>query len=219
MKILPTCLAIVAVVVLQNQALAQTYFEATITHGQETGVAGTTPLVTNPGGNPRPLSFGHAVFTLNAAMTSLSFVATIFNIDITGLQTPNDSNDNLTAAHIHAGAATGQPGTNAGVVWGFFGSPLNDNNPGDSMVSPFASGVGGIFSGKWDLTEGNNTTLAAQLANIFAGRAYINFHTAQFSGGEIRGQIVPEAASTGALLALVMGALVFVKSRARRVRA
>jgi hypothetical protein len=47
--------------------------------------------------------------------------------------------------------------------------------------------VGGNFSGKWDAPEGNGTTLAAQLANIRAGRAYINFHTTQFTGGEIRG--------------------------------
>src|SRR5204862_2051921 len=33
------------------------------------------------------------------------------------------------------------------------------------------------------------TTLAAQLPNILAGRSYINFHTRQFGGGEIRGQI------------------------------
>ena len=30
-------------------------------------------------------------------------------------------------------------------------------------------------------------TLTAQLPNIRAGRAYINFHTNQFAGGEIRG--------------------------------
>src|SRR5205807_7305785 len=33
--------------------------------------------------------------------------------------------------------------------------------------------------------------LAAQTANILAGNAYINFHTTQFPGGEIRGQILP----------------------------
>jgi len=46
-----------------------------------------------------------------------------------------------------------------------------------------------VISGKWDLPEGNTTTLAAQLPNILAGNSYINFHTVQFPGGEIRGQI------------------------------
>ena len=57
-------------------------------------------------------------------------------------------------------------------------------------MTPFATGVGGTFSGKWDAPEGNNTTFAAQLDNILAGHAYINFHTTQFGGGEIRGNIV-----------------------------
>jgi len=137
----------------------------------------------------------------------LTFTATIFNIDVTGSQTP-DTNDNLTAAHIHAGAGVSNVPTivNGGVVWGFFGAPFNDNNPDDSPnpnhVVPFATGVGGTFSGKWDAPEGNNTTLAAQLPFIVAGltpalsKAYINFHTVQFPGGEIRGAILnPEPTS------------------------
>jgi hypothetical protein len=75
------------------------------------------------------------------------------------------------------------------VVWGFIGLPFNDTNPTDTVVTPFADGVGGTVTSKWDLTEGNNTTLAAQLANILAGRTYINFHTRRFPGGEVRGQI------------------------------
>jgi len=73
------------------------------------------------------------------------------------------------------------------VVWGFFGAPLNDTTPNDVVNTPFGAGVGGTISGKWDAPEGNATTLAAQLSNILAGRAYINFHTTQFGGGEVRG--------------------------------
>jgi hypothetical protein len=161
---------------------------------------------TNGPGSPlpnaaRPLSFGTATFTLNDAQTALSFMATIFNIDFTGTQTPG-TNDNLAAAHIHAGAV---PGATFPVVWGFFGAPFNDlNSPTAASTSDcvaFATGVGGTCSGTWDLTEGNGTTLAAQLPNILAGRAYINFHTTQYNGGEIRGFIVPEPA-TLALLGL-----------------
>src|SRR5439155_11702325 len=108
------------------------------------------------------------------------------------------------AAHIHAGPLV-TPTTNGPVVWGFFGSPFNDNNPNDAVVTPFSTGVGGVFSGKWDLPEGNNTTLDAQLPNLLFGHAYINFHTVQFGGGEIRGaiQVVPDpSTNTGILLAI-----------------
>ena len=88
------------------------------------------------------------------------------------------------------------PTTNAPVVWGFFGSPFNDNNPNDQVFTPFATGVGGTISGKWDAPEGNNTTLAAQLPNILSGNSYINFHTVQFGGGEIRGALVVPEPST-----------------------
>ena len=114
----------------------------------------------------------------------MTMISTINNIDVTGSQTA-DVNDDLVAAHIHAGA-TVQPGVNGPVVWGFFGAPNNDNTPDDRVVTPFVGGVGATFTGKWDAPEGNGTTLTAQLPNIRAGRAYINFHTTQFGGGEIR---------------------------------
>jgi hypothetical protein len=47
----------------------------------------------------------------------MKFTATIFNLDVTGLQT-KDPNDDLIAAHIHA-SATVTPTTIAGMVRGF----------------------------------------------------------------------------------------------------
>jgi hypothetical protein len=165
---------------------------------------------TTSGGAARPASFGTAFFELNDAQTALSFTATIFNIDFGGLTPANsgddqtaDPNDDLRNAHIHA-SPTVTPTTNGPVVWGFIGSPFNDNNPNDVIVTPFASGVGGTVSGKWDLTEGNNTTLALQLANILGGHSYINFHTVQFGGGEVRGNIV-SAPEPGSLALLALG--------------
>jgi hypothetical protein len=178
---------------------------ATLTNAQE----GPSVIPTTSTGAARPASFGTATFEINAAHTSMSFSATVFNIDFTGSQTA-DTNDNLMNAHIHAGP-TATPGSTAPVVWGFIGMPFNDNNPNDVVVTPFATGVGGTVSGKWDAPEGNNTTFAAQLGNILAGLSYINFHTAQFPSGEVRGQILAVAAvpepETTALVALGLGML------------
>jgi hypothetical protein len=135
---------------------------------------------------------------MNTAQTQMTFTATISNLDFTGSQTA-DTNDNLVAAHIHAGP-TVAPGVNGPVVWGFFGAPLNDNNPND-VVKTDGPGVGGTISGKWDPPEGNGTTFAAQLANLKEGRAYINFHTTQFGGGEIRGNFPEMTAFRNSLVA------------------
>lgn len=158
-------------------------FVVNLTNGQE--VPPTVP--TNTNGTPRPASFGVARFQFNDLQTSLTMDATINNIDLFNVKTPLENNDNLVAAHIHAGASV-TPGVNGPVVWGFFGSPFNDNNPNDALVTQLPGAtVGGFFHNKWDAPEGNGTTLAAQLDNLRNGRAYINFHTTQFTGGEIRG--------------------------------
>jgi hypothetical protein len=160
---------------------------ATLTNAQE-----NPPVVpTTSTGAPRPASYGSAFFTLNDPMTALVFTAVIFNIDFTGTQTI-DTFDNLTSAHIHA-SPTVTPTTNAGVVFGFIGTPFNDTNPTDVVVTPFAAGVGGMVSAKWDAPEGNNTTLLAQVPNLLNNRAYLNFHTVQFATGEARGQITEMA--------------------------
>ena len=184
-------------------AKAEVILTATLTNDQEVTIVPVVPTTST--GDPRPMSFGEATFVLNDTETSLTMNVTIFNIDVTGTQT-GDANDNLVNAHIHA---PGAPGVNAGVVWGFFGAPDNDNNPSNLVVTPFGSGVGGTFFSVWDVNEGNNgTTLTAQLSNILNGLAYINFHTVQFPGGEIRGQIVAvPAPATLALLGIGLAGL------------
>src|SRR5262245_56578373 len=108
-----------------SSSYASTILFANLSNSQE--APPTNPTLV--GGAPRPASFGSALFVLNDAQTAMTFSATIFNIDFTGSQT-TDPNDNLTAAHIHA-SPTASPTTTAGVVWGFFGAPFNDNNPND----------------------------------------------------------------------------------------
>jgi uncharacterized protein (TIGR03118 family) len=184
---------------LASAGLSPSNFVVNLTNAQENPPANPTTT----GGARRPQSFGTATFNMNTAQTQMTFTATINNIDFTGSQTA-DTNDNMTAAHIHAGPSV-TPTTNGPVVWGFFGAPLNDNNPNDVVNTPFASGVGGTISGKWDAPEGNGTTFAAQLANLKEGRAYINFHTTQFGGGEVRGNFPEMTAFRDALVAGLNG--------------
>jgi hypothetical protein len=206
----PLSARVAALVVLfaSASALAQaTAFTANLTNAGEPGNIQPTNSVT---GAPRSSS-GTATFTLNAARTQLTMTATIVGIDVTGTQSA-DANDNLVNAHIHA-AATGGTATFP-VVWGFFGSPQNNNNPADGSVVPTPGGVGGTFTATWDAPEGNGgTNLAAQLPNIFAGRSYINFHTTQFGGGEIRGTLVEVPEPSAALLALGAASLLTLRRR------
>lgn len=65
------------------------------------------------------------------------------------------------AAHIHCGAAAG---ANAGVSVSF----------GTTLASPIS---------------GSGTMTDAQLADLTAGKCYVNIHTAANKGGEIRGQL------------------------------
>jgi hypothetical protein len=68
---------------------------------------------------------------------------------------------NPTAAHFHGPAEAGK---NAGVL-----VPIR--NPGPQ------------FEGSAELTD-------AQMADLLAGRLYVNIHTAAHPGGELRGQVV-----------------------------
>jgi hypothetical protein len=75
---------------------------------------------------------------------------------------------------------------------------------------------GGTFTGVWDVNEGNGgTTLTAQLPGILSGLSYINFHTVQFFGGEIRGQIL-KVSEPSALILLGIGLLILGMAGSRR---
>jgi hypothetical protein len=69
------------------------------------------------------------------------------------------------AAHIHCGAAAG---ANAGVAVPLGATP--------NLASPI---------------QGTGTMTDAQMADLQAGKCYVNIHTAANKGGEIRGQLAP----------------------------
>ena len=127
-------------------------------------------------------------------------------LDLDGTQTP-ERDDDVTVAHIHRAPA----GANCPVVFGFIG-PNNDEND-DLVIDPIA---GMIFSG-WDLNEGNDTTLAAELSNLFNEGLYVNIHSMEFPGGEIRGQIaVISIPAAFPLFAVALAALGLGSWRAHR---
>ncbi len=144
------------------------YFAATVTAAQE----GST--ITSPGSG----TFTGALHKGNGAF---DYAATITGLDLGG-QTASTT-DNVTAAHFHLGA----PGTNGGIVFGFIGTPNNETD-NDTVVNAAA----GTIKGQWDASEGNGTTLTAQVANLMTGQLYFNVHTSANPGGEIRGQVLAQ---------------------------
>jgi hypothetical protein len=214
-------LAMVVLLAAPSSYAAPIGFVAHLTNAQENPpVQPTTGNPGDPPGAPSRVSFGEASLVFDDTAMTLTYNITVFGIDFTaprpvpwpnvpefGLppQTPY-TNDDLRVAHIHAGPNV--PPANNPVVFGFIGAPYDEDVIVDIVVTPFTTGVGGTVSGKWDASEGNNTTLGAQLANILAGRAYVNFHTVQFTGGEIRGQIVTPEPSTLLLLGSGLAAVI-----------
>jgi hypothetical protein len=171
------------VLITSVMARAETVFTATITHDQEV----VTPPVPDEG------SSGTGTFVLNDAMTALSYDIRLVGLDIDGLQTPANPNDNATRFHIHAAPA----GSNGGIVFGMK-DPNHDLD--DLVINP----VTGRITGVWDGTEGNGTTLAAQLNSLLNNGLYFNVHTPDHPGGEIRGQIlIPEPSGVSLVLALL----------------
>lgn len=89
---------------------------------------------------------------------------------------------NVTAAHIHLGAA----GTNGGIIVPLFGTqtPLASVNGRLSAGTITQSTIVGI---------GTNPPISTDslLALMRSGNAYVNVHSTTFPAGEIRGQIRP----------------------------
>ncbi len=170
----------VLVALVTFSARADTIFTASLTGDQEF----PDPVVTNASGT--------ATLVLNNDETVLSITIEILGLDLDGNQTLDDQDDVL-AMHIHRAPA----GDNGDVVFGFI-SPNHDTD-GDLVIDAAA----GKVTSQWDLTEGNPnlpTTLADELVHLKSQGLYINVHTRAHTGGEIRGQIIPEPASAAILI-------------------
>lgn len=113
---------------------------------------------------------GQATFQLDATGTSLHYRLNVANIE------------NVLMAHIHVAP----PGENGAVVaW------LYPSAPPPELIEGRFQGVlaAGVVRASDLVGPLEGQTLADLIEKLNAGETYVNVHTLQFPGGEVRGQI------------------------------
>ena len=181
---------------LASATAAVTIFTADLSGANE------NPVNASPGSGSAIVTVDDDLFTMQVEVTFADLLGT------------------TVASHIHCCAA---PPTNATVATQtptFVGFPLGvtsgtyDHTFDMTLASSYRAGFitdhGGTVDSAFD----------ALLAGMLAGESYLNIHTSEFPGGEIRGQLqaVPEP-STWAMMLLGFGAagLAFRRRRPRQL--
>lgn len=123
----------------------------------------------------------------------------VFGIGLSDLQ---GAGPNGTPIHLHEGA----PGVNGGIVFdiGFFGSFVNDGLGIRFQLDDQL--LGGPQGG---IPDGDPNELQALL---FSQELYVNIHTQDYPGGEVRGQVIP---APGALAMLGLAGVAAGRRRRR----
>lgn len=126
------------------------------------------------------------------ATMSIDLTTRVFSLNITfgTLVAP------VTVAHFHRAPV----GVSGPVIYNLHTSTNGVTPFITPGVTSFTSPSGGLVG----------TFPAAELSNLLAGNVYINVHSSTFTGGEIRGQVVPAPTSLGLL---AMGGLVAIRRR------
>jgi hypothetical protein len=111
---------------------------------------------------------GSAVFVLSADRTKVDYAVTFV-----GLSSP------IRFAHLHS-TSTGSFGVNGGVRRDLCGT----------SATP-ACTEGTLYTGTWSKTDMTQALTDERITELLAGQFYVNVHTMNNGGGEIRGQVVP----------------------------
>lgn len=114
---------------------------------------------------------GSFTAALNFDHTRFTFRLKLNGIDLDGDQTAASA-DNMSDMHIHGAP----PGVSGPPIFAF---------RTDAETSLIAAT--GVVRGGWDASEDLSGDF---LSDLLEGKTYFNIHTVQFSGGEIRGQIL-----------------------------
>lgn len=172
--------------------------------------AGALALFVGAGGSARAstLTYTATLSGLQETPPNASSATGFATLTLTGdILTVTESYTGLTAppsaAHIHCCTA---PGVSAPVVIPFLMFPLTTS--GTYMTSFDLSSF--LFPA--GVTEGTF------LAGLNSGMAYVNIHDSNYSGGEIRGQILGMAPEPGSLVLLATGAAAMCGALRRRLR-
>ena len=121
----------------------------------------------------------------------LEYTLELAGLDLDGLQTPDNDQDDVTAIHIHSGAV----GHNGPHVLNVFGAPSHDD--ADLVVDVANARVRGVWDdsdakvNEANPSHGSSIALSDALTTLFAGEIYFQIHTKAVTSGEIRGQILP----------------------------
>jgi len=149
---------------------------------------------------------------MSRQLTSILLTVALIGFALPGSAAVINLQANLDGAQANAGAGTGSPGTGLGTItfdtvsknltwsvnWsGLTGAPTAMHFHGPALTNQNA-GVQVFVGVAGPPVVGNAVIDAAQEADLLAGLWYLNLHTTDEPGGEIRGQVnivpVPAAA-------------------------
>src|SRR5215211_4059643 len=171
---------VLAVLMLSAVAKADTIvFTTTLTGSQE------VPPTGSPG-------IGSALVTLDTATNLLTL-----NVSFAGLVSPT------IASHIHCCTLPGANAMVATTVPTFPGFPLGVTT--GTYLMTFDLTLASTYNPAFITAHGGTVAgaQAALLAGLASGQTYLNIHTVQFPGGEIRGQLQVQAVPEPATLLLL----------------
>ena len=191
--------ALTALLVVVAAALAPAANSAILTFDAELAGTNEVPPNASPGTGQGRVEIDTVLRTMRLEM---SFMNLLFP---------------TTASHIHCCALPGANGGVATQVPTFAGFPLGVTS--GTYLQVFDMTLASSYNPAFIAAQGGTPLSAfdALVANMQAGLTYLNIHTVQFGGGEIRGQLVKVAEpGTLALVLIACAALLVVRRRPAR---